>query len=269
MFLTKSIKSGVMLSIVILIVGGIIFGTDLKSYIKSSLNSVVSVAKDAVPLEFELARAGDLLEEIIPEMHKHIRAIAQEEVEVAALKADISRSEKNISTQESRVETLRSNLDDITVDSERGRKLLQLEDHFDRFVESKRLLGSKLKLLTSREHTLKSSMVLLDKTRDQKRLLANKIKTLESQLRLVQAASVGSNLDLDNSALAQTDKLLGNIKQRLDVAERVLAHEARFTDDVLAQVETSDRDLLVEVDRYFAKDSFAVEVSKETGNDVY
>jgi hypothetical protein len=40
--------------------------------------------KDAVPIEFQIQRARDSLNDIIPEMQANIRLIAQQEVEIAA-----------------------------------------------------------------------------------------------------------------------------------------------------------------------------------------
>ena len=42
---------------------------------------------------------------------------------------------------------------------------------------------------------------------------------LAAKHRLVQAAAVGSRIQVDGSKLAQTSKLLRQIKKRLDVAE--------------------------------------------------
>jgi hypothetical protein len=74
-----------------LLVGGLLFGGDVFSYIRSSARTVRTAVKDAVPLEFELKRAKDLLDDIIPEMHANVRLIAQEEVEIANLKTDMRR----------------------------------------------------------------------------------------------------------------------------------------------------------------------------------
>jgi hypothetical protein len=80
--------------------------------------------------------------------------------------------------------------------------------------------------------------------------LENRIAALESQYRLVKAASANSRIQVDNSKLAQTEKLINEIKNRLDVAERVLAHEANFVQPIVVDV-IDEKDLLVEVNEYF------------------
>ena len=87
-------KKGLFLILCLMAVGAFFFGKDVFSYIKTSGKWVRTSMKDSVPVEFELRRAKDLLEEIIPEMHANIGIIASEEVEVAALKNEISENEK-------------------------------------------------------------------------------------------------------------------------------------------------------------------------------
>ena len=69
------------------------------------------------------------------------------------------------------------------------------------------------------------------------------------QNQLVRAAAVGSKFEIDNSKLAQTERLISEIKKQLDVAERVLAHEARFVEPI--QVDSvSEKDLLTQIDEH-------------------
>lgn len=88
--------------------------------------------------------------------------------------------------------------------------------------------------------------------RGQKATLEGQIAVLESQYRLVQAASAGSNFELDHTKLAQTQKLIGDIRKRLDVAERVLAHEARFTQPIEIDA-VNEKDLVAQVDEFLTR----------------
>jgi hypothetical protein len=242
---------------VVTVLGGMIFGRDLVSYVRSSTRTVQSAIKDAVPLEFEFKRARDLLEEIIPEMHANIRLIAEEEVEVARLETEIQQGEERLSEQRKRVRRLREELD-----QERDRYRLggstysrdevsaELARSFGRYKEAELGQKSKQRLLASRQQSLRAAMSLLDSIRTRKQALEDKVQTLEGQYRLVKATAVGSRIQVDNSKLAQTERLLSQIKKRLDVAERVLAHESRFAEEI--EVDTvSEGELLSLVDEYF------------------
>src|SRR4030095_2207859 len=90
----KGIKVAVLGTAAAAVVGGLVLGSDLGSYVKSSVRTVSTAMKDNVPVEFELRRARDLLDDILPEMQANIRAIAEQEVEIASLKAEIDDGSK-------------------------------------------------------------------------------------------------------------------------------------------------------------------------------
>jgi len=258
--LLKWLKKSVLIVVGVFVLGGLLFGKDVVSYVSSSAKSVQSAVKDAVPIEFELCRARDLLEEIIPEMHANIRLIAQEEVEVAALKADIEKSTEQMNEEKARIAKLRDALEVQQAayffgGKEYPRSYVKedLANRFERFKESELVLASKQRLLTTREKSLLAAMNLLEQTRSRKRMLEDKIESLASQYRLVKAASIGSEIQVDNSKLAQTEKLITQIKKRLDVAERVLAHESQFVQAIPVDA-VAEEDLLTQVDEYFQRE---------------
>src|SRR5204862_5441093 len=126
----------------------------------------------------------------------------------------------------------------------------ELARRFDRVKEAEVILAGKQRLLENRDKSLQAGIAMLEKTRSQKSLLENQIETLEGQYRLVQAAAVGSKLYIDHSKLAQTQKVLSDIKKHLDVAERVLAHESHFTEEIKVD-NVDEKELTASVDEHF------------------
>lgn len=259
--MTRLIKYGIVSGASLIAVGALIFGADVFSYASTTARGVQSAVKDNVPLDFELRRARDLLSEIMPEMHANIKLIAQEEVEIKALEADIEQSRKRLADMENKVAHLRNVVDSAqVVYSPSGARYSQkqlteeLERRFDHLREARMVLEGKQKLLETRRKSLDGAVAMLEKTRSRKVLLEEKIESLEGQYRLVKAASVGSKVEFDNSKLAQTEKLIADIKKRLDTAERVLAHESRFTGEH-EEVVLEQRDVVSEVDEYFGRDT--------------
>lgn len=277
------VKWGVMGTVGLGLLGGMLFGKDVISYAKSSAKGVRTAMKDSVPIEFELRRARDLIEEIIPEMQANIRRIAEDEVEVAALKGEIAKNREGLSDEQSKIKTLRVALEQPRAQyAFAGRNFshddvkLDLAGRFERFKESEVVLASKVRLLSQREKSLDGARQLLAKTSSEKRVLENRIEALASQYRLVKAAAVGSNLQMDNSKLAQTEKLIAQIQKRLDVAERVLAHESAFVESIPVDT-VVEKDLIAQVDEYFdsqkdqpkcEKDATAVTMAENTGSAV-
>ncbi len=265
----KAIKSVVLVGLGVGLVGGLLFGREAVSYFKSAVGSVRDVAKDNVPIEFELRRARDLLNDIIPEMQANIRVIAQQEVEITNLKTDLVQSKKALCDEQCKIQKLREVL--LTqqtsyilngLNYSRTAVTDELSRRFDHYKEAEVILAGKQRLLENREKSLQAGIAMLDKTRSQKSLLENQIDTLEGQFRLVQAAAVGSKLNIDHSKLAQTQKVLADIKKQLDVAERVLAHESKFAEEI--KVDTVDeKELVASVDDHFGNHKSA---EPETSN---
>ncbi len=265
----KWVKRGAIATVGLTLVGGLLFGDDLISYVKSSANAIQGTVKSNVPIEFELTRAKDLLDEIIPEMHANVRRIATEEVELAALKQDIKESEEKLAEERARMAKLR---DVVTIETASyrigGKKYSHqqvvddLSRRLDRVKEAEVVLEGKKRLVTQREATLAAAEQMLQKTQSQKALLEDKIESLASQHRLVQAAATTSHVKLDNSKLAQTEKLISEIQKRLDVAERVLARESDFVQPIEVSV-VDEVDLLAQVDEYLYGPSDLAESTKD------
>jgi flagellar biosynthesis chaperone FliJ len=194
-------------------------------------------------------------------MHANIRLIAQEEVEIEALKRDIAEAQDNLADQRQAISSLRDTLAvqqaSYTLGGrEYGRTEVaeELGRRFERFKEAELVLAGKQRLLSAREKSLRGALEMLNRTRSQKLLMEQKIESLEAQHRLVKAAGRGSGVGVDTGKLAQADKLIQQIHKRLDVAERVLAHEAKFVEHI--PVETTDAtDVVAQVDEYFQADA--------------
>ncbi|MGF1633977.1 MAG: hypothetical protein ACFCVE_09035 [Phycisphaerae bacterium] len=232
------------------LVGGIVFGDEVASYAGSGFKQAREAVKGEVPVEFEIERARDLVDEILPEMHAHVRMIAEQEVEIEHLRADIAATQARLADQKQRVARLRDALQTeqttLVFDGVRYERSDVAEDlarSFEAFKEAEVILAGKERMLENRQKSLAAAVRTLEKTRQQKHLLEGQIATLEAQHQLVRAAGVGSEFAIDDSKVQQTQKLIREIKKKLDVAERVLAHEAHFTEGI--RVETLDEDELV------------------------
>ena len=258
---TKWIKRTVIVFVVLAVAGGFIFGRDLLSYVRSSAKMTQESVRNSIPVDFELQRAQVLLEEILPEIHANIQLIAKEEVELVGLKQEIEESEKALLLQKNRVNALKKALEEnkesyqfAKRDYTRQEVADDLLAQFNNYKEAELVCQSKKKLYSTRENSLKSAMIMLEKTKSQKQLLASKIEGLESKHRLLKASAIENGVQIDNSKLAQTEKLLSQIKKRLDIAEKVMAHQSKFTQTI--PVEELDADKLVDqVGEYFGDKS--------------
>ena len=269
----KVLKYGVLGTAAALVVGGVVFGTELGSYLRSSTRYVTSSVKDNVPIEFELRRARDMLDDIIPEMHASIRSIAEQEVEIASLKAEIADNEKGLAEAKGKVAKVRECLSTPGSQFSIGQVVYSRDElkedlarRFERTKEAELALAGKKRLLSNREKSLQAALQMFERTRNARSQLESQIAALESQHKMVQMASVGSGVQIDHSKLAQTERLIADIKKQLDVAERVLAHKAKFVDPIpLAASSVNEKELLTEVDAYLSPKAPAAQQA-DSGN---
>ena len=259
MLIPRTLKKTLLVGAVGVTAGSLLFGGELMSYAKTSLHAVQREARDAVPLSFELQRARDLLDEVLPELHDNIRQIAREEVELESLARSIAESQERVAAEENALAQLRdslvtatANVDagaDVNTDPQqshagathqivhrvngrgftRGQVTGELSRRITRLKEAKLVLEGKRRVETDRRATLAAATAALEGAQARQTQLEDRIESLDAQFRLVQATESTSGMAIDNSKLSQTEALLSDLHERLDVAQRTLAHEARFT----------------------------------------
>jgi hypothetical protein len=240
------------------IIGGLVLGSDLGSFVRSSCKSVRVAVKDNIPIDFQLRRARDLLDETGPEMKQNVRLMAEQEVEIASLKGDIELARQNLSEEKLRVAKLRDCLTTAQTsfsfgDFTYGREQLkqELARRFNLFKEGESALEGKQQLLTNRQKALAAAMQAMETARVQRAALQSQIEALEGQYRLVEATSTGTNVQIDNSKLAQAQKVIAEVRKQLDISEHMLAHEAKFTQPMQIDV-IDEKDLLTQVDSHLS-----------------
>jgi flagellar biosynthesis chaperone FliJ len=254
----KTIKFGILTVAGAALIGGAVFGRDLYSYISSGSHIIRTSVKESVPVEFQLARARDLVNDIVPEMQANVRLVAQQEVEIANLQDEIKAAHQSLDNERTKLTKLRNCLSTQDVSFTLGGVTYSRDDvkrelarKLELVRESDVVLSGKDRLLENRQKSLAAAMQVLERTRSEKALLESQIASLDSQNRLVQAASVGSGSSIDTSKLAQTQQLIAQIKKQLDVSERVLAHESRFVEPMV--IDTLDeKDVTRQADEYLA-----------------
>jgi hypothetical protein len=253
-------KYGVASCAGIVLVGGVIFGNELFSYLRTSTGAVRESVREAVPIEFELQRARDLIDDILPEIHANVRLIAEDEVEIAVLEKDLVSSADQLQTDRRLLGQIREKLETQNVSYEIGnrhysRKQLaeQAALKLARLKDAEMIQASKKRLLETRQKSLQAAMQMLDRAKNRKTQLAQKVESLVAQHRLVKASSVGSRFQVDHSRLSKADQLLNDIQKRVDVSERVLAHDS--ISEITMEDVLDEDELLAEIDDHLRETS--------------
>ena len=255
----KALKFGLITVGAGVVIGTALFGAEALSYARASVKQIQQTAKENVPIEFELARAKDLIDQIVPEMQANITLIAREEVEIEKLEREIKSSHLAVNDQRTRLARLRNMLDThqahFTINQvsySRTQVRDDLTRCFDRVKEAELVLEGKQRLLNTRRHNLAAAIQALEKTRHNKAVLEDRVEALTGKYHLVKAANAEGHPAFDATKIAKADKLLKQIQTRLDVAERVLSHQAKFVEQIPLNDPINEAELISEIDEYLS-----------------
>jgi len=254
----KIMKWGLAGGVVVVVAGLVFFGTDIFSYAFTSGKMLKNSLEDSIPVELKIQRARDLMEDLIPEMHANLKLVAKEEVEVATLEKEISRERERVALEREKIRKMRKDLDVLPVSYSEARngavkRQFQLEEmaqRFERFRTAELLLAGREKLLENRRKSLHAAIQQLERTRLARVELAAQIEALEGQFILLQAQQSSSKLSLNNTKLAQTERLLGDLKKQLQIAQRVLERESELTEAIPVSTVTVEN-LAEQIDDHF------------------
>ena len=257
MFGFRLLKKGLCLFLVALIVGAVFLGGEVWSYVRTSRSAMASAVKNQIPIEFEIKRAKEMIDQIIPEIHANMKLIAEEEVEIEDLERDVAKTVQRLQKEKQGITVLNGALAEAKGQVEvAGRTYAQAEvrqdlaRRFERYKSGELLLAGKKKLLATRKKSLGTAIDELKRAQSAKTALEDQAHALSARLRVIQAAQATSGLQVDHSKLAKAEKLLAEIQKRLDIAQRVLENEAKLTDGIPVAAESS-KDISARVREYF------------------
>jgi hypothetical protein len=243
-------------------VGAFVFGRDLCSYVRTGANQVRQTIKREVPPEFEIERAREMVKQLTPEIHRSLHVIAEEEVELERLQQSIAKRDGDLGSQQEAILSLSADLKTgNTKLTYGGRKYnvsevqKDLAERFNRFKVADETAKRERDILAAKEQALDAHRQKLEGMLSARKDLEVEIERLEARLRSVQAAEQISDLEIDDSALNRAKTLIAEINKDLDVRERVLDIEGKFTGLIPVELKTdAPKDIAEQVEKYFGVD---------------
>lgn len=255
--LKKAIVGGTLAALL----GGLLMGTGLWSYARTAGGWVEQTAKDAVPLEWEIKRARQMIADLDPEIASNAKRIAHEKIKVARLEKELNQTSERLAEARTDIERLRSDLEDgdeMFVYSGKTYTSAQVREdlgrRFDRYKTRKETSEKLQQMLTARQGALNAAHERMDAMLSAKRQLEVEVENLQARLAAVRVAQTSSDLALDDSALSRTRQLLDDIATRIDVEEEVTQVDAEYFGGIELD-EESEADLLDEISSYFGDSS--------------
>lgn len=261
----KILKWTVLGTVVLLAGGFMLFGNHLGSYLGTAVHEARRGVSDAIPIEFELERARDLIEAIEPELQDARREVAQSEVDLQNVRDEVERLEVDVELGARKLRAVSTALcanESATqlTSYDRRRVEVDLERTFDSFRNQEALLSGKRALIERQERAVDAARQRLEAVRVEKARLEDLVTTLTTQKRQLDALAASSRtFELDDSALGKARDVLSDIKNRLDVTQRMLEDEVYVGADPLSDI--SGRDILSEIEAHFGATGQTVEVA--------
>ena len=251
------IKKMVLTGGALALLSSVTLGTPLFSYARCGVDWLRSSANDAMPVEWELKRARQMIADLKPEIETNAERIAREKVEVARLQKQVGDTDERLAKTQSDIERLS---DDLRSENEYytygGRTYTStqvkndLGNRFKRF-KTRRATSDKLgQMLAAREASLRSAQERMEAMLSARRQLEVEVENLQARLGALRVAQTSSQLNLDDSHLARTRELLDEIATRIDVEEEVMEIDVEYFGEIDLD-EPSDENLLDDISAYF------------------
>ncbi|MEM9587010.1 MAG: hypothetical protein AAGA03_06980 [Planctomycetota bacterium] len=214
-------------------------GLPLWSYARCGGSWIAESASDAVPLEWELKRARQMIVDLKPEIDGNAKRIAKEKVEVARLHRQLTDTEERLAKS-------RSNIQRLTDDVQTGQQHFtyagktytlasvktDLNNRFKRFKTREETANKLRQMVSARESSLQAAHDRMEAMLSARRQLEVEVENLQARLAALRVAQVSSDLSLDNSQLSQTRELLDAISTRINVEEETLNAETEYLGEI-------------------------------------
>ncbi len=232
-------------------------GVPLWSYARTGTQWFTESAGDLVPLEWELKRARQMITDLKPEIEGNAKRIAREKVQVARLEKQLAETTERLAESESHIRRLAEDLSDEHEAYQYAGKTYtsaqvqsDLGNRFKRFKTRQETAKKLEQMLAARQASLRAAHERMDAMMGAKGQLEVEVENLQARLASLRVAQTASKLNLDDSQLARTRELLGEIATRIDVEEETMSLDVEYFGEIDLDA-TSDEELLDEVSGYF------------------
>jgi DNA repair exonuclease SbcCD ATPase subunit len=241
--------------------GFLFVGTDLPSYLGTVAASVRESVAGQIPIDFELKRAEGLIRQIDPQIDTCKRDLARAEIELERLQESVARLEKVVDGES---KTLKSGArllsGDGTVDVQlaadrvaRRRVEIGLARTKDSYVNNVAMLKAKRSLIDRQAQAVEAAKQRLHAVHAEREALEDQVRSLKTQQQQVEALAASSKrFDLDSSALSQAKEVIAAVRERLDVAQRMLENDMVFQGDEVLTASGEERNVVKEIEDLFA-----------------
>lgn len=237
------------------------------SYVRTGVRTASESVRSSVPVEFQIERARQMIQDLKPEIAENMKVVARERVEVRKLGEQIADKQQLIAKSRDEIMRLKGDLETGSVRFVyAGRKYSAdqvKEDLAHRFKQHQVHEATTDKLeqvLAAREKNLNAACMKLDEMLSAKRELEVEVENLQARMTMVAVAQTSSPVSIDDSHLSQTRQLLDDIGTRIEVAEQLVASDGALEGKIQLESPVDESNVLDEIAAYFDEPQREAEV---------
>jgi predicted nucleic acid-binding Zn-ribbon protein len=226
------IKKAILVVLGLFLLGGLLLGRDLFSYVRTGVRGVQSAARDSVPVGLELNRARDMIRDLDPEIRRSMTTIAKEEAAVEALEREVQKRSAALDQRREQIMRLKEDVAGggnvfhyagRSYSSEQVRA--DLSTRFANYKTCETTLTNLQQVLEARRAGLEAARQKLVEMQAAKQKLELEVENLEARLKMVEVAQAANQVHFDDSHLARTRELIGDLSARIDVMGKLASAE--------------------------------------------
>jgi chromosome segregation ATPase len=257
----------------IVLVGAWAFGSgvgrEAMSYIRTGFHELRNATKDCVPLDFEIKRAENMLNNLDRTDDRLISALAGQIQSLRRMDQDVEQLQAKVADLKDEIQAWNSDLK-VTLTSggvaERESKALKLEGKFKMFKR----VEAELKAKTESRDRTQERLTYIKEQREglkgQRVELQNRIAALKTNVELLKLSETRSKTGLDHDQLAELadlKKLVDGLEERISTS--LIEHQLRTEGTKEAPAPKSERgkvaptSITAEIDSFFGNTKVAAE----------
>lgn len=220
----------------------LLFGRDVISYVATTGDQVSDAVRSQIPIDFEIERAKNMIEDLTPQIRNSMVALAREEIAIENLDAEVyklgaehAQAKVRLTSLQSQLETDRDEFTIGTTTYTATEFTKVAETRFERFKTQGETLANRRNTLAARRQAWTSARKQLDELVSAKDQLLAEIESLEAREQMNAVARANNEMSLaslDDTRLTRTRDLIRDIETRIRVEERLTATEQHFMDGV-------------------------------------
>lgn len=258
-----SLKTAIIGGVSAMALAALVLGTSWVSYVRTAKNEVTTAVEGAIPIEFQLKRAKDMLEnELEPEIRKMKHAVAESQVDVEHMEVKLAEKQETVTQRRAEImarnEQLKSQKTTFLVNDVSYTKAEMEEDlskRFDRFKTLENTFKTEAKVLEAKRQAVVANESKVEKLLAAREDLKLQIEELEARVSALKAAETVAESEFDDSKLSNVKELLDSLDAKVDVRERELSLEGQETDLIPVETEESSKSVVDSVDAYFGNET--------------